>query len=74
MLLRRNWFPLLLTGFLTSSFLALYFVMVEKEASFSRIRFVEMLPNILSEENGKFNFHYIHLAKGFGIALRTAEN
>ena len=63
MRVKQNWFPLLITGFLTSSFLALYFVMVEKKASFSRRSFVEMLPTVPSKENGKFNFNFVHLAK-----------
>ena len=58
MRVRRNWFPLLITGFLASSILALYFVMVEKKASFSRRRFVAMLPTVSSKENGKFKFTF----------------
>ena len=61
MRVRRIWFPLLITGFLTSSLLAVYFVTVEKKASFSRRNIMEMLPTVLSEENGKFNFNFVHL-------------
>jgi len=38
-----------------------YFVTVEKKASFSRRNIMEMLPTVLSEENGKFNFNFVHL-------------
>ena len=58
----RNLFPLLITGFLASSILALYFVMVEKRALFSRGSFVEMLPTVPSKENGNFDFNFVHLA------------
>ncbi len=55
--IRRKWFPLLLVGFFTSFTLAFYFVFEERVTSFSRRRFVEMLPTIPSQENGKLDSH-----------------
>ena len=67
MRVRRTWFPLLFTGFLTSAVLCLYFVMVEKKASFSGRRFVEMLPTILFKENGKLILNFVDLDKVSGL-------
>jgi len=56
MLLRRKWFPLLFTGLLASSFLALYFVKVENSGSSIFEDTSCKQPTIHSKENAESHF------------------